>query len=235
MLFGLFNKANVKGAIGEGFARLYLMGLNRKEYKVLNNITLQTAPGKTSQMDHVIVSVYGIFVIETKNYQGWIFGNEKDQQWTQVLYRNNYKFYNPIKQNQGHIYALQNIIHHKSIPFISIISFDIKATLKDIQVDSDHVSVVYMNQVNKIIRSVTTPVLTLMDVENIVKRIKVRNKKDMKSEHISNTRAAIKEKNESTRCGICPKCSHELVIRSGPYGKFQGCSNYPKCTFKDKV
>lgn len=56
-------------------------------------------------IDHVVISKYGVFVIETKNYRGWIIGNEKSEYWTQVIYKRKERLYNPIKQNYGHIKA----------------------------------------------------------------------------------------------------------------------------------
>ena len=157
MFFERFTKANIKGVIGEGVSRLFFMGLDTNEYKVLHNITLQNTEGKTTQIDHIIVSIYGVFVVETKNYQGWIYGNEIDRQWTQVIYKKRQQFYNPIKQNQGHIKALKGMLpEYKNIPFISIINFSPKATLKEIQIHSSHVYVVYTHRVNSIIKSMTS-------------------------------------------------------------------------------
>src|SRR5450631_2320313 len=67
----------IKGAIGEKSVAFFLSGLDKTKYKLINNIMLQVG-NKTTQIDHVIVSNYGIFVIETKNYKGWIVGNEFD-------------------------------------------------------------------------------------------------------------------------------------------------------------
>lgn len=77
----------------------------RTKYKVLNNITLQT-DGRTTQIDHVVVSNLGLFVIETKNYKGWIIGDEYSEYWTQVIYKRKEKLYNHIRQNYGHLMAL---------------------------------------------------------------------------------------------------------------------------------
>ena len=87
----------------------------------------------TSQIDHVVVSSKGIFVLETKNYTGWIFGSENSQNWTQVIYKRKEKFYNPIWQNFGHIQALKEYLGENTtqdIPFSSIIVFSNEATLK---------------------------------------------------------------------------------------------------------
>ena len=78
-------------------------------WHLLNNVTLPTADG-TTQIDHVLVSRYGVFVIETKDYQGWIFGDAHRKQWTQVLYRKKYPFQNPLHQNYKHINAVASAL-----------------------------------------------------------------------------------------------------------------------------
>ena len=89
-----------------------------KEYIVLNDIMLPSNYG-TTQIDHIVVSPYGIFVIETKNYKGWIFGNEDSEEWTQSLIgrkkmlgwsSEQHRFRNPIRQNYAHIKAVQNLL-----------------------------------------------------------------------------------------------------------------------------
>jgi hypothetical protein len=102
-------KAKIKGIIGEQTVALYLHSLDKKKYKVLHNVVLES-DGYTTQIDHLVISDYGIFVIETKNYKGWIFGNEEAQYWTQVIFNHREKLYNPIKQNQGHIKALKKCL-----------------------------------------------------------------------------------------------------------------------------
>ena len=77
---------------------------------MINDLTLQDEQGQTTQIDHIILSPYGIFVIETKNYKGWIFGNAKQKQWTQTIYQRKHKFQNPIHQNYRHIKILQSIL-----------------------------------------------------------------------------------------------------------------------------
>ena len=82
-----------------------------------------------TQIDHVVVSKYGVFVIETKNYSGWIFGSEKQKNWTQTIYKKKTRFYNPILQNNTHIKALQYFLD-MSMTMHSIIVFSDAATLK---------------------------------------------------------------------------------------------------------
>lgn len=100
-LSGLFIKYKIKPKI-KGYAGEKLVSstlsfrLPKEQYRILNNILLKTDRGST-QIDHIIVSVYGIFVIETKNYTGWITGGEYSEKWTQTIYKNKTQFYNPIK------------------------------------------------------------------------------------------------------------------------------------------
>ena len=92
--------------LGEGLvANMINWGLQRP-HLLLNNVTLQTGEG-TTQIDHVLVADTGIFVIETKHYSGWIFGEPHGDRWTQVIYRKKSRFQNPIRQNFGHVKALQ--------------------------------------------------------------------------------------------------------------------------------
>jgi hypothetical protein len=84
----------------------YLPGPN---YHLMNNITLPFEDG-TTQIDHILVSRYGIFVIETKHYKGWIFGDEKSHKWTQVIYHYKSTFINPIHQNFKHMVAIRNLL-----------------------------------------------------------------------------------------------------------------------------
>ncbi|MCO8042233.1 NERD domain-containing protein [Acinetobacter bohemicus] len=110
MIFKLF-KPFLKGKLGEFtvamHAKLYLKD---PQYLLLNDLTLPDGEGGTTQIDHLLLSPYGIFVIETKNYKGWIFGNERQKIWTQKIYKNSYKFQNPIHQNYKHIKVLEQLL-----------------------------------------------------------------------------------------------------------------------------
>lgn len=78
-------------------------------FHLLNNITIPFQDG-TTQIDHVLISTKGVFVIEVKNYSGWIFGNEKSKQWMQSIYRVKSQFQNPIHQNFRHVIAMQQLL-----------------------------------------------------------------------------------------------------------------------------
>ena len=123
--------SSFKGVLGETVINIAMwLKLEKDVYHRLNNITLPLANGGSTQIDHVIVSIYGIFVIETKNYKGWIFGNEKQRQWTQVIMGRKYKFQNPLRQNYLHIKTLADLLELDLSYFHSMIAFIGECELK---------------------------------------------------------------------------------------------------------
>lgn len=80
--------------------------LDKGTYHRVHNVTLPTRDG-TTQIDHILVSCFGVFVLETKNMRGWIFGGEKQAQWTQKLYKHTLKFQNPLRQNFKHVKVIE--------------------------------------------------------------------------------------------------------------------------------
>ena len=101
---------------GEAFVRREIQAnFSGLDFHLLNHITLKLKDGST-QIDHILISRFGVFVIETKDYTGWIFANAKHSTWTQVLYGGKFKFQNPIYQNMRHVQAVQALLdflpHH---------------------------------------------------------------------------------------------------------------------------
>lgn len=100
------------------------------EYTIFNDFLFESN-GHSTQIDHIVVSPYGVFVIETKGYKGWILGGENSEYWTQVIYKSKYQFYNPIKQNEGHVRFLRHLLKCSvDIPLIPIVVFNNSAELK---------------------------------------------------------------------------------------------------------
>jgi hypothetical protein len=100
------------------------------DYHLLNHVTLPLENGST-QVDHVLVSRFGIFVIETKDYGGWIFAAADDRYWTQVFYGNRFRFQNPLRQNYGHVRAIQKLLEFlPSDAFRSLVVFTGNAKFK---------------------------------------------------------------------------------------------------------
>ncbi|MDF2504376.1 NERD domain-containing protein [Clostridium sp.] len=223
----ILNLPAVKGFFGELFIRLTLKFLDKEKYMVINDVLIPAKDGKTAQIDHVVVSRYGIFVIETKNYSGWIFGNENSKNWTQVIYKTKNQFYNPILQNKGHVKALQNLLaDYPDVKYIPIVVFTLNANLKKLEVTSH---VVYSLGLLSIIKMYDEEVITETKLARIYQRIIDVNNTDKvaRKEHVEN----IQDYKYKTEAGKCPRCGGNLVERHGKYGTFIGCSNYPKCKF----
>jgi hypothetical protein len=90
-------------------SRAVLKNFGPPDYHLMNHVTLRMNDG-TTQIDHILVSRFGVFVIETKDYKGWIFANAKQSDWTQVLFKAKFKFQNPIRQNFRHVSAVQDLL-----------------------------------------------------------------------------------------------------------------------------
>lgn len=129
-LFLLRNNID-KGKLGE--AKVYqalATALPAKDYQILNNITLPLEDGGTTQIDHIVVSEFGVFVIETKNLQGWIFGHPNHAQWTQTIHKSRFTFQNPIRQNYKHVQTLARLLNLAKKHFFSVIIFTKQGELK---------------------------------------------------------------------------------------------------------
>jgi hypothetical protein len=90
-------------------SRVALTNFGPPDYHLMNHVTLLMKDG-TTQVDHILVSRFGVFVIETKDYKGWIFANAMQANWTQVLFNFKFKFQNPIFQNIRHVQAVQGLL-----------------------------------------------------------------------------------------------------------------------------
>lgn len=210
----------IVGKAGEFWVKRELAKLNKKIYYVINDVTLQDN-NSTHQIDHIVISQYGIFVIETKQYNGYIYGNEYDRQWVQ---NKKYHINNPIHQNYGHVKCLQNILKLPEDKFIPIVC--IPSTAKINVKSKKHIARIY--NLNEIIQSYTAKIIE--NSNNIYDKILSLNIEDpqIKKQHIRNIKEL--QKNNSK----CPWCGGELVKKHGKYGEFTGCNKYPKCKYTRK-
>ena len=103
-------ESDLKGKQGEDSVNILIEELFDQGYQYIPNVTLPTVDDATTQIDHIIVSRYGMFLIETKNYAGWIFGREGDPKWTQTLYGSKKQFQNPLRQSYKHVKTLAGLI-----------------------------------------------------------------------------------------------------------------------------
>lgn len=123
-----------KGRLGEKMVAKTLSSLDRRDFIVLNDLLLPTTSRKTSQIDHLVISTRGLFVIETKNLAGRISGSEHSQYWQQHLSSETKSIYNPVLQNHAHIRAIRRLLRDVDAElFVSVVVFtdawrlDIKA------------------------------------------------------------------------------------------------------------
>lgn len=228
--FPWIDSAAIKGRQGE--SRIAnILGRLSGNYYVINDLFIEQN-GYSIQIDHVVISEYGIFVIETKNYSGWILGSEDSEYWTKSQFGTRYSFYNPIRQNEAHIKALQNVLVINSRNFIPIVVFLGKA---DIKVNTRS-TVLYSSQLMNYIRSYNIPILTTNEKDDIYRKLISHNILDLekRKQHLASIQKNVNRKNETVQKGKCPRCDGTLVLRTGKYGKFWGCSNYPKCRYISK-
>lgn len=119
-----------KGKIGERTVRrLIEKRLDSNIYREFSDVTIFTDDG-TTQIDHIYVSPFGIFVVETKNLRGWIFGGKNQAQWTQIIYKKKSKFQNPLRQNYKHIKSLESALRLPLNAFKSVVVFTGDCTFK---------------------------------------------------------------------------------------------------------
>lgn len=222
----------IKGKTGEATSSFILHRLPKNEYMVLDNIMLRTASG-TTQIDHVVVSKYGIFVVETKNYSGLITGSKQADQWTQHFNKKKYSLKNPIYQNYGHIVALSNLLELPVNVFFNIVAFDNSAKLNINNADE----VVNIPWLKDVILSHKEELLDASLIQEYVSKILANNidSKETRKEHNQEVRVKKVTRDTNVANGVCPKCGGRLILRDGKYGKFYGCSNYPKCRFTQKA
>ena len=206
-----------------------LKRLPEEEYRVINDLLLQSG-GHSTQIDHVVVSRYGVFVIETKYYQGWISGGENSEYWTQNIYGKKYELRNPLWQNDGHIRAIRRLLKDDGdIPIFSIVAFSYQADLKV----SSSLPVMYWREVVPYIKRFTEPLISSSQVRDIYYALLNANVTDQsaKKEHVKSVRNNQRRRNVAVANGRCPRCGGKLVLRDGKYGQFYGCSNFPRCKY----
>lgn len=226
-------KAFLKGFSGELQSTLaQKVFLDRNVYHDINNVTLPTANG-TTQIDHVIVSRFGIFVVETKNMSGWIFGDEKSPEWTQSLPGGRkFRFQNPLRQNYRHVKTIQEFFGIEEQKIFSVVMFwgeaEFKTTMPPNVMTRGYVPY---------IKSKLDVLFTGEEMDDLILALKtgmLPKTWATRREHV----AGLKERFESTT--TCPKCGDKLVLRTGKTGaqagqQFYGCQTFPKCRYVKKL
>ena len=248
-----------KGFLGEFLVNFLLKKfLPKDQYTLIKNVTLPTDDGST-QIDHIVVSRFGVFVIETKNMKGWIFGTAKQKQWTQKIFKYSGKFQNPLHQNYKHTQTLASCLGITHDLIYSVIVFIGDSTFKTKMPENVTYArgcVEYIKtkqevhftkeQINRIINTIEAGRLTPNLKTNIAHNKHVKTIIESKVEPKGITKKVYESKIEPKEipnqvveiqeeiAKPCPKCGSEMALRQAKKGKhagnqFWGCTNFPKC------
>jgi restriction system protein len=215
-----------KGWAGEAMGAVaHWAFLDQSIYHPLNNLTLPTKNG-TTQIDHVVVSKYGVFVIEAKNIDGWIFGDERSPQWSVVKPGRKFRIQNPLHQNYRHVKAIAEFLGLEEARLHSLVMFWGECEFKTAMPRN-----VMLTGYATYIKSFDETLFTDEEVTSISEALRTGalpktwatrklHLKSLRTRHASTT--------------TCPKCASPMAIRTAKTGenagsKFFGCSAYPKC------
>ena len=229
LIVSVFKSRWLKGVFGEFLVNRLLSKLPESDYTQIKDVTLPTNDG-TTQVDHIVVSRYGIFVVETKNMKGWIFGSARQKQWTQKIYRHSSKFQNPLHQNYKHIKALETLLGCSEEHLHSVIVFIGDSTFKTEMppnVTYARGSIRYIQQFNDVVFSDND----YARLTESINRLKLKRGVITDLKHRKHVKEVVASKVSSNEC---PRCGSEMVLRETKRGEnigkqFWGCSTYPKC------
>ncbi len=215
------------GRVGERKTSFNLsISLDNKIYKRFHDIIIPSYNG-TTQIDHLLISPFGLFIIETKNIKGWIFGSEDQARWTQTLYGKKYSFQNPLRQTYRQKKVLSDFLKIHDSKIHTIVFFPgncrFMTELPYNVIDSG---------LARYIKQFQEPIVSPTEIDKIIERL---------NRHISESTITTRDHVESLRerhssTTVCPNCGGNLIerlARRGPNSgsRFLGCSNYPKCKF----
>lgn len=187
--------------------------LDKEKYHLIKNVTLPTEAG-TTQIDHIIVSQYGIFVVETKNMKGWIFGSKNQKDWTQKIYRSNTKFQNPLRQNYKHTKTLSLLLNVDHSKIFSLIAFVGSSAFKTEMPENVTYRIGYI----RYIESKTTPLFSGSDVQAFLKIINGnRLKANLKTHrdhvaHVKSIHAGKIERQDPNQDVLAKECDNYFGV-----------------------
>ena len=234
ILDALFGTANGKGYIGESKVSLTAkFALPRSTYTPFHNVTLPVPDG-TTQIDHIFVSRFGVFVVETKNMGGWIFGGERDRQWTQTFPSGKKaRFQNPLRQNYRHVKAVEAALidlRLGSEAVQSVVAFVGKAELKTKMPRNVTVGTGFASYVRSFRESILSDDQVLA-ASSRIESASLSPSAATRRRHVRSLRAQ-----ERSGPRKCPKCGRDMVLRTTRRGprvgqRFWGCSGFPACRY----
>ncbi len=226
-LLRFLRSSKFKGWTGEKKSAFDMwVALDAKLYQRFHDVIIPSKNG-TSQIDHLLVSQYGVFIVETKNVTGWIFGSEDQKKWTKSMYGKNYSFQNPIHQTYRQKKHLAKFLNINESVIFTVVFF-----VGDCKFKTRMPSNVVKANVGRYIRKFKTPILSSDSIHQIVDRLEQYISKSTVTtrDHVR----SLQTRHNSTT--VCPRCGADLVERMVKNGsragsKFLGCTSYPKCKF----
>ena len=206
------------------------LSLSKKLYLRFHDVIIPSQNGST-QVDHILVSPFGLFIVETKNMKGWIFGSESQSHWTQVIYGSKYTFQNPLRQTHRHKKILSKYLGINESHIQTVVCFVGDSTFK-----TELPSNVLSSSLGSYIKQFKDTVLSDIEIQRIcglLVNVKTEGKIS-KREHIQSLQ------NRHSSDTICPKCGSKLVertVKQGPRtgSHFLGCNSYTKCHFTKDI
>lgn len=216
----------IKGWAGEAMGAVaHWAFLDKSIYFPLDNLTLPTKNG-TTQIDHVIVSKFGIFVVEAKNIDGWIYGDERSAFWSVVKPGRKFKLQNPLRQNYRHVKAISEFLEIEEDRLHSLVMFWGECKFK-----TPMPANVMLKGYASYIKGFDKPLFSEGEVAAVIDALRsgaLPKTWATRRAHVESLRA----RHSSTT--TCPKCASALVLRTAKKGaaagsRFYGCSAYPKC------
>ena len=202
------------------------LSLDSNVYKRFHDVIIPSKNG-TTQIDHLLVSPFGLFIVETKNKKGWIFGSEDQPKWTQTLYGKKYSFQNPLRQTFRQKKVLSEFLGLNESMIRSVIYF-----VGDSKFKTQLPANVINSRLGRYIKKFANRIIPLEEINHIVGTLDQHM-----SESTLTTRdhvRSLRERHSSTT--VCPNCGSNLIERTAKKGlitrsKFLGCGNYPRCRF----
>ena len=215
-----------EGWFGERKTQFNLwFSLNKELYRRFHDVIIPSSNG-TTQIDHILVSPFGLFIVETKNKKGWIYGSESQSKWTQVVYKNKYSFQNPLRQTYRHKKVLSKFLDLDESNIETIVYFNGDSKFK-----TELPSNVLSYGLGSYIKQFQDTVLSNDEIERICNLLISNEGNISNQEHLQSLH------DRHTSDTVCPRCGSDLVERTvkDTGSIFLGCSSYPKCKYSKDI
>ncbi len=222
-----FRTPRGRGLQGEWLIRWVIKNKNNK---VINNYIVEEYEGDSHQIDHLVLNHNGLFVIETKNVSGRIYGEDSQKSWTQVLQYGKVKnkMYSPVKQNEAHVVSLKEFLPD-DLPIYSCVVF-VQGNTNYIKSTKTFKPSALRRYILKGKFKTQIDDAKIEEIYNILMEHRANDRVSTR-QHIKN----IRTKKSDVENNMCPRCHLPLVLKEGKNGQFYGCPNFPDCKYTKNI